>query len=905
MPMSLLSRVSFGFVLLCFTTSVQAQLLVTEIQSSQSATAPAGKGDYWELTNFGNTALALGNYKWGDIKGDPNATDVATIPTGTSIAAGESIIFALTDAISFRAWWNLPAGMQVISSSAPGLGKDDAIALYDTHGSRVLYLSYALGGFIKSDGSTAGGRHAGISAGGTDASQAMIWDPTSGTSNPRYTCATLATFGCFQAAVGTDRGSPGVTNSTVSQPVVDFTAGANHITLGQTVTLTATMQNFSGSLSFRWNFGDGTTDITSGAVATHQYTSEGSFSVSVTGTAVNGSASKNKPGYIMVTGFSDDSDSDGLVDGLELYFATHSSSLTEFTNLPRLANLAAGRQFRFTRCSDTAGLTGIFQTSEDLTNWSNGIPGLDFDSFDAISNGPTVDITYGLPGTGPPPAGVSADHLTPFTQAVPGAALGGLRVFNQGMVGVGRISGDALDQFGESLGGSSGLVISGWVYHNDTGRFSGTLNVLPDRGYGSKSNYAARIHRLGFTFAPYAGTAPVAQGQLALNYQNTTKFSYKNGTSTRVTSGLNPTGMATLLGQSVGTVTAANGPGGAQQSLLSFDAEAVQMLADGSGFVSDEFGAYIARFDANLMITGITQLPAAARPHRPFGTLNFDADTLPTNGRRNNQGLEGLAITPDGTRLFALLQSGLVQDIDVTLAESRTNVRLFVYDISATHLDAPLLVGEYVVKLPRYDSNGNGSGVNHSASQSEILAIGSHQFLMLPEDGNGFGSGSIDPGVYKSVQLVDFSCATNILGLYDAEGQSVSPAGVLPPSIHAAASTDVINLLNPADHARFGINTTNTSPNSFTFNEKLEGMALVPDLATARTDDYFLFVANDNDYQSSRVKMLNTTGALENFGDGRVNVGNGLITHDSVFYVYRIVISPLNHRYYRIKISGG
>ena len=56
-----------------------------------------GKGDCWELTNFGNTAVALGNCKWGDDKGDPNAADVATIPAGTSIAAGESMLFALSD----------------------------------------------------------------------------------------------------------------------------------------------------------------------------------------------------------------------------------------------------------------------------------------------------------------------------------------------------------------------------------------------------------------------------------------------------------------------------------------------------------------------------------------------------------------------------------------------------------------------------------------------------------------------------------------------------------------------------------------------------------------------------------------------------------------------------------------
>ncbi|MEI7909181.1 MAG: esterase-like activity of phytase family protein [Verrucomicrobiota bacterium] len=904
MPMCL--RIRFAvFFLLTLPADVHAQLLVTEIQSSQSATAPAGKGDYWELTNFGNAAVALGGYKWGDIKGDPNATDVVTLPAGTSIAAGESVIFALTDPASFRSWWNLPAGMQVIySASAPGLGKDDAIALYNASNTRVLYLSYVAGGFTKSDGNLAVGGHAGISAGGTDASQAMIWDPTSGTTNPRYTCATVGNFGCFQAAVGTDRGSPGVTH-VASLPTVDFTASTTQFALVQSVTFTANVQNYSGAVGFLWDFGDGSSDAASGAVATHRYASKGTFSVSVTATAANGVAVKTRPGYVRVTGFNDDSDADGVVDGLEYYFASYPNNPADSGNLPHLVNSTAGGLFRFSRCADTAGLTGTFQASADLVNWSDGVSGVDFVDLGPVNHGSSMDFTYGLPGTGPSPAGVAVDHPTPYTQAVAGAALGGVSVVNLGMVGVGRITGEAVDQFGESMGGSSGLAISGWAYDGASGRFSGTLSVLPDRGPGSQANYAARLHRFGFTFAPYAGAGPVAQGQLALAYQNTAKFTYKVGTSTRFTSGLNPTLTGTLFGQTVGMVTAANGPGGSFLSLLSFDAEALRMLDDGSGFVSDEFGAYIARFDAGLKITGITQLPAAARPHRPVGVLNFDASTTPSNGRRDNQGLEGLAITPDGSRLFALLQSGLVQDIDLNLAESQTNARLFVYDISGARVDAPLLVGEYVVKLPRYDSNGNGSGVNHTASQSEILAIGSQQFLMLPEDANGFGSGSIDPGIYKAVQLVDFSGATNILGLHDAEGDAVSPAGVLDPAIQAAASKDVINLLNPADLARFGINTNNPAPNSFTFNEKLEGMALVPDLSTPRTDDYFLFVANDNDYQSSQVRVLNSVGSLQNFGDGRVNVGNGLITHDSVFYVYRLVISPLKSRYYRMKVTGG
>ena len=887
-------------------TPLRSQLLVTEVESSQSGTAPSGAGDYWELTNFGSSPEAIGGYKWDDDSRNPNDAGAATIPAGTSIAAGESIIFTSATATAFRAWWNLPASVQVISTSGPALGKSDSIALFNASGVEKLFFSYGPGGFTKSNGSLSTGDHAGLSAGGSDAAQALILDPGFGINTPRYTFATGSNFGSFQAATGTDRGSPGVTGSGGIPPSVDFTTSSGSISFGETVTFTANVQNASGAVSYQWNFGDGGTDTISGAIAAHRYTQGGSFTVSVTANAGNGSDSKSKAALVTVTDFDADSDADGLDDGTEYFFATNPRNSSDRSNLPRLINNGGSSEFHFTRLANASGVTGVFQTSDDLMEWSAGIPGLDFEVTGSVNQGNTIDFTYRLPGIGASPAGQSADYLTPHLGTVSGAALGGLRVVNHGMVGVGRISGNSLDQFGETLGGSSGLAITNWAYDGGTGHFTGTLNMLPDRGYNSGasfSNYAARIHRLGFTFTPYEGAAPVAQGQVAPAYQNSVKFTYQDGAVMKFTTGMDPSGTATLFGQTVGVVTAANGPGGSQQSLLSFDAEALQLLPDGSGFVSDEYGAYIARFDPDKKITGLTQLPEAARPHRPFGTLNFSSSTTPTDGRRENQGLEGLSITPDGTRLFALLQSGLVQDISDG-AESRANTRLFVYDISGPLVDTPLLIGEYVVKLPRYDVNGNASAINRTANQSEIIAIGSQQFLMLPEDGNGLGSGSTDPGVYKSVQLVDFTSATNILGLYDAEAAAVSPGDVLDPAIKAAASKDVVNLLDPSDHAKFGINTLNSAPNAFTLNEKLEGMALVPDLSTPEADDYFLFVANDNDFQSSQVKMLNPSGVLTNYGDGRSNAGNGRVANDATFYVYRLSIEEISRRrFFRIAVT--
>ena len=600
-----------------------------------------------------------------------------------------------------------------------------------------------------------------------------------------------------------------------------------------------------------------------------------------------------------------DSDGDGLSDGLEYLLNLNPNQAGDAGHGLRTSTGGSGLELKASLLTGQADLASALEVSSNLEDWSAAIAGIDYTIATEVANGLATDYTLTVLGSGPSAPGTSPAFNTPHTTPAAGASLGGVRVVNHGLVGAGRLSRESLDSFGETMGASSGHYINDWGY--DCSRFNGTFNVLPDRGFNSGtifSNYAARLHKLDFTFEPYYGLAPVAQGQIVPTYGSTTKFTYQDGATVKFTTGFNPTGTGMLFGQTVGTVTAANGPGGAQESLLSFDAEAVYLFPDGSGYVSDEYGTYIARFDATKKITGITQLPESARPHRPAGSLNFDSVAAPTTGRRNNQGLEGMSVTPDGTRLFALMQSALVQDTNGSQQQTRDNTRLFVFDIAAGKRETPELIGEYVVKLPRFDANGDGSALDRTAAQSEIVALGGTAFLMLPRDGNGLGTGLNTgnppaPTVLKSVRLVDFSGASNILGSHDAEGNAVSPAGALSPAIKAAASTEVVNMLAPADLAKFGFNTNNTTPDSNTINEKWEGMSLVPDLSTEAPNDFFLFVANDNDFQASNVMMVDGNGVLASQGDGRSNAGNGPITNDAMFFAYRITLD-VGPRFFRV-----
>jgi uncharacterized protein YjiK len=601
-------------------------------------------------------------------------------------------------------------------------------------------------------------------------------------------------------------------------------------------------------------------------------------------------------------GIDGDTDFDNL-DDIGEYFFNQNPNRGQFTGtMPHLVMNGSDLEFRFSFLTGIADASGSLLTSGDLFNWSPALEGTDYEVISSTPNGSLTDVRFRLFSSPAQAPRGPFTYLTPNTTHVKGGALNGITITNHGLVGSGRLSGALTDAFGETMGAASGLSITGWSYNAALSRFEGTFNVLPDRGYNFGaifSNYAARIHTTPFTFVPYFGAGPVTPNQITPTYASSTKFVYDDGFITKFTTGLNPTGVSTILGQQVGTVTAANGVGGAQVPLISFDAEALHVFPDGSGFVSDEYGTYIGRFDATKKITKLLQLPAAAQPHRPFGTLNFDSVTTPTNGRRNNQGLEGLSVSPDNTRLFALMQSALVQDSGA--AQTRINTRLYVYDIAGANLENPVLIGEYLVQLPKYRLNGNGSAADATAAQSEIVAISNSQFLMLPRDGNGLGKGASDPVVTKTVDLVDFTTATNVLGLYDAEGNQTSPGGNLLSSITPASSIVVVNLISATDLAKFGLNTNvGAAANQFSINEKMEGMALVPDLSTASPDDFYLFVANDNDFQSPDVQMLNAAGNIVSYGDGRLNAG---ITNDAVFYAYRLTITSNVRKFYRMEVT--
>jgi hypothetical protein len=317
---------------------------------------------------------------------------------------------------------------------------------------------------------------------------------------------------------------------------------------------------------------------------------------------------------------------------------------------------------------------------------------------------------------------------------------------------------------------------------------------------------------------------------------------------------------------------------------LAIDAEGLVAMPDGSYYVSDEYGSNIYHFNAQGVLQGVINPPEALAP-RNNGALDFNSVTAPQQGRRNNQGMEGLSLSPDGRYLFAMNQSGAMQDSAGSNQANRRFTRVSVYDISqnATPTDP---IGHYVVELPTTNATGSGGAVNRTAASSEIVAISDTQFMILSRDSVGRGSSPGVPPVFRSVLLADLSNATNLVGTNFALTQPVSPAGNLVAGITPVATTEAVNMLNTFDLSRFGLNTNISAqfPNgdSNTLSEKWEGMSLLPDLSTADPTDFFLFLANDNDFLTSNGTMVTIDGQTSHYSDA--------IDNDTMFMVYRVSI---------------
>lgn len=477
--------------------------------------------------------------------------------------------------------------------------------------------------------------------------------------------------------------------------------------------------------------------------------------------------------------------------------------------------------------------------------------------------------------------------------------LNGSSFVNQGLVGTARLPANLRDFNGETLGSFSGMAIDLKTWRRATnGSYTATMFTLPDRGPNNiggltTTNYAARLNKFSLTLNPYTGTTALASNVQQMQMTQSGGFLLKDATGQTFTGRDPQSGVVVRNGISYPTPPAGD-PGFGK---ISFDAEAVTLLRDGSFYVGDEYGAMILYFDNTGKQLGAIQANPDLLP-RVNGAINFngtnDAPLIAgTTGRRSNQGMEGISVSPDGKRLFAVLQSAPLQDNPTNVAVRRNNTRVLVYDISGTRTPtAPM--AEYVLQLPVFNNSATGIGAaTATAAQSEVLALNNTQFLVLSRDGNGRGTnGNANAIAFKSVLLVDLAGATNIAGTPYSGTTPISTSaaangsGALVPGIVPVQQVELVNMLNTAQLAKFGINT-NTRPSvQHTLSEKWEAMGLAPVLEENRPHDFFLLIGNDNDFVSADINAAGVTNANAALNSLTAGVGD----NDNVVLIYRLTL---------------
>ena len=477
--------------------------------------------------------------------------------------------------------------------------------------------------------------------------------------------------------------------------------------------------------------------------------------------------------------------------------------------------------------------------------------------------------------------------LTAMAQSITNTVSFGGRTFTDfGLVGIGRLAHNSTDYWGETLGSFSAISFDPGSWRKSGNTYTGTLWTMADRGYNTDvffSDYRTRMQNFTVNFTPYTGTANTSdQNQVSLTYNGSaSKLLTYGGTNF---TGLNATSSTTLYGMASPFVTS--------NSKVTVDAEGLAILKDGSFYLSDEYGPAVYYFNSSGQLQGQVAIPNSIRGKDNSGNPLFTSIEPKNNaahltGRGPNQGLEGVAVSPDGRTLVTMTQSAVMQDsASDQIGKSYKQARLLVYDISSSKTD-PTLSGHYVVELPIYSST-------KVARQSDIIALSATKFLVIAREGIGLG-GDSGASIKKDIILVDISAATN---LKDPVGginyntttnkitTSVAKPGALISGITAATSSSYINMLTSSQLGKFGM-TSDTTRTTNSLSEKFEGMALVPVLDPTKPNDYFLFVSNDNDFNTPTISTRDINGVATTVTNANSGAAS---TIDNMLLVYRLTL---------------
>ena len=388
--------------------------------------------------------------------------------------------------------------------------------------------------------------------------------------------------------------------------------------------------------------------------------------------------------------------------------------------------------------------------------------------------------------------------------------------------------------------------------------------ALSDRGPGGGVlDYATRVQR--FTLDVHPVTGRISKFRV----KETIKFTDPKGMLSAPTNpavgdrkalnGLNPlalNGNAGVLGRS-------------------FDPEGLVIDPRTCRFlVSDEYGPSVYEFSRTGALVRVFKTPDNLVP-KAAGAVNYvaDRDGGQNAGRQDNRGFEGLAITPDGKKLYAVLQDPLVNEPTPNNGRNGQNLRIVVFDNDRHSPTYGASVAQYAYQLePQADiakriiaAGGVATATDprqgRNIGLSAIIALNDHRFLVLERDNRGIGvDDPVGAGVVGSKRIYTI----DVLGATDISNRPLpndgNLAGAVPPIVPVTKLPDVFIDL-----------AANTVLPNGKQAEKWEGITIGPRL---KNGGYLILAGNDNDYS-----VTQQAGSAVQF-DVYVNFNGGSVQRD-------------------------
>ncbi|PWB76981.1 MAG: hypothetical protein C3F15_04255 [Holophagae bacterium] len=187
------------------------------------------------------------------------------------------------------------------------------------------------------------------------------------------------------------------------------------------------------------------------------------------------------------------------------------------------------------------------------------------------------------------------------------------------------------------------------------------------------------------------------------------------------------------------------------------DPESVVRIPDGTFWVGEEFGPFLVHVAADgRVLEPPVEVPGVRSPQNPFLKISDRARAEgPTLA--SSRGFEGVAINPDGTRLFALLEGAVAGD-------DPQDLRIYVFELATrTFADRYLTLR---LEMPSQQVNlaslvdASGAWVYPGAvappagpvSIGELKAVNDRQLLVIERDNHG---DEVTAPRFKKVFLLD------------------------------------------------------------------------------------------------------------------------------------------------------